>query len=73
VRHRVPGPDVELRTYPQCGGNVFPCWRIEVNPVRCKTSTHHLELVIDRNGEIPESDIRSKVQCVTADNPGPTG
>jgi hypothetical protein len=69
TRH-VPGqPDEELAVLPTCDATKsrIPCWHIDEDVATCGfTKTNpHLKLVIERGGEIPTSDRRVRVQCVT--------
>jgi hypothetical protein len=79
VRHRAGELDTELRTYPACvaGNTNTPCWHIEEDAVKCSftEANPHLKIVIER-GDDPtasQTDIHTKVQCVTTDPSGPTG
>jgi hypothetical protein len=72
-RRRPNAADEDLRVLPACEAGTPPCWRIVEDSAECGwTQTEpHLKLAIDRGGLVPESDIRVKASCVTADSAGP--
>jgi hypothetical protein len=67
VRRRTGQDDEELAVLPACESGRFPCWRIEEDVVQCgyTTADPHLKLVVERNGVVPDPDLRIKASCVT--------
>jgi hypothetical protein len=65
VRALPDGTYEEVAAIPQCGTGKIPCWRLEVDAVKCSYTSTHLKLVIDRGGTLPPADIQVKASCVT--------
>ncbi len=65
------GSRIELGVIPACGDGALPCWRIETDETLCFHTPTKLELVIDRGGVVPSSDVFVAASCVTTDDTGP--
>jgi hypothetical protein len=64
------GTERELAVIPQCGTGRIPCWRVEVDEMKCGYTPSKVALIVDRNGMLPPEDVHVKASCVTTTNDG---